>query len=76
SGRGSDGVCECDKQTEQAWSASQKAPSVTVTWGCRSHDFLADLGNNALYWIMIDIYLLDGLQPSPIDEALCNTMFN
>ena len=44
SGRGSDGVCECDKQTEQAWSASQKAPSVTVIWG-RGHDLLADLGN-------------------------------
>ncbi|MEZ6939956.1 hypothetical protein ACB035_15715, partial [Aeromonas sp. S12(2024)] len=39
----------CDKQTEQAWSASQKAPSVTVTWGWGSHDFLADLGNNAHY---------------------------
>ncbi|MEH8151132.1 hypothetical protein, partial [Aeromonas veronii] len=27
----------------------QKAPSVTVTWGWGSHDFLADLGNNALF---------------------------
>ncbi|WP_421186596.1 hypothetical protein, partial [Aeromonas enteropelogenes] len=25
----------------------QTAPSVAVTWGWRSHDFLADLGNNA-----------------------------
>ncbi|WP_429213691.1 hypothetical protein, partial [Aeromonas veronii] len=26
----------------------QKAPSVAVTWGWRSHDLLADLGNNAV----------------------------
>ncbi|MGY3953828.1 hypothetical protein ACW5WG_21565, partial [Aeromonas salmonicida] len=29
------------------WSACQKAPSVTVTWGWGNHDLLADLGNNA-----------------------------
>ncbi|HGY1044870.1 TPA: hypothetical protein ACNUWH_003814, partial [Aeromonas salmonicida subsp. salmonicida] len=47
SGR-SDGVCERDKQTEHPWSACQKAPSVTVTWGWGNHDLLADLGNNAV----------------------------
>ncbi|MGY3953819.1 hypothetical protein ACW5WG_21505, partial [Aeromonas salmonicida] len=31
------------------WSACQKAPSVTVTWGWGNHDLLADLGNNASY---------------------------
>ncbi|EPC4036726.1 TPA: hypothetical protein ACNUUU_003396, partial [Aeromonas salmonicida subsp. salmonicida] len=41
--------CERDKQTEHPWSACQKAPSVTVTWGWGNHDLLADLGNNA--WI-------------------------
>ena len=44
SGRRSDGVCECDKQTEYPWSACKKAPSVVVTWGCRSHGLRADLG--------------------------------
>lgn len=33
SGRGSDDVCERDKQTEQPWSARQTTPSVAVTWG-------------------------------------------
>ncbi len=47
SGR-SDGVSERDKQTEHPWSACQKAPSVTVTWGWGNHDLLADLGNNAV----------------------------
>ncbi|WP_217997169.1 hypothetical protein, partial [Aeromonas salmonicida] len=49
SGR-SDGVCERDKQTEHPWSACQKAPSVTVTWGWGNHDLLADLGNNAVIY--------------------------
>lgn len=49
SGRGGDGVCGCNQQTEHSWYASQKAPSVAVTWGRGSHDFLADLGNNAAY---------------------------
>ncbi|WP_447734065.1 hypothetical protein, partial [Aeromonas veronii] len=32
---------------EYPWPTCQKAPSVAVTWGWRSHDLLADLGNNA-----------------------------
>ncbi|MGY3952707.1 hypothetical protein ACW5WG_15190, partial [Aeromonas salmonicida] len=33
------------------WSACQKAPSVTVTWGWGNHDLLADLGNNASFCV-------------------------
>lgn len=47
SGRGSDDVCERDKQTEQPWSARQTTPSVAVTWGWGSSALTADLGNNA-----------------------------
>lgn len=43
---GSDGVCECDKQTEHPRPAGQKTPSVTVTWGWGSYVLTADLGNN------------------------------
>jgi len=48
SGRGSDGVCWCNQQTEHPWSACQKAPSVTVTWGWGSCGLMVDLGNNAI----------------------------
>ncbi|MGY3953750.1 hypothetical protein ACW5WG_21025, partial [Aeromonas salmonicida] len=48
------------------WSACQKAPSVTVTWGWGNHDLLADLGNNAVRHIFkpisyLEIQLLSGL---------------
>ncbi len=46
---GSDGVCWCNQQTEPPWSACQKAPSVTVTWGWGSRGLMVDLGNNAIY---------------------------
>ncbi|MCO4174558.1 hypothetical protein K8D10_22720, partial [Aeromonas veronii] len=32
---------------EYPWSAYQKAPSVTVTWGWGSCGLMVDLGNNA-----------------------------
>ncbi|MFM5091951.1 hypothetical protein ACEUBY_21110, partial [Aeromonas caviae] len=41
------GVCQCHKQTEYPWSACQKAPSVTVTWGWGSCGLMVDLGNSA-----------------------------
>ncbi|WP_429067880.1 hypothetical protein, partial [Aeromonas veronii] len=41
----------------------QKAPSVTVTWGWGSHDFLADLGNNAQ---LIDIEMPPQLNIPPL----------
>ncbi|MEI4996192.1 hypothetical protein, partial [Aeromonas caviae] len=34
-------------QTEYPWSACQKAPSVTVTWGWGSCGLMVDLGNSA-----------------------------
>ncbi|WP_429033484.1 hypothetical protein, partial [Aeromonas media] len=33
--------------TEYPWSACQKAPSVTVTWGWGSCGLIVDLGNSA-----------------------------
>ncbi|MFM5043708.1 hypothetical protein, partial [Aeromonas caviae] len=42
------GVCQCHKQTEYPWSACQKAPSVTVTWGWGSCGLMVDLGNSAV----------------------------
>ncbi|MEI4955951.1 hypothetical protein U1620_17930, partial [Aeromonas caviae] len=33
--------------TEYPWSACQKAPSVTVTWGWGSCGLMVDLGNSA-----------------------------
>ncbi|WP_043156534.1 hypothetical protein, partial [Aeromonas sp. HZM] len=34
--------------TEYPWSACQKAPSVTVTWGWGSCGLMVDLGNSAI----------------------------
>lgn len=45
SGRGSDGVCGRDKQTQYPWFACQKAQSVVAIWGRGRHGVLTDLGS-------------------------------
>ncbi|WP_290435585.1 hypothetical protein, partial [Aeromonas caviae] len=52
------GVCQCHKQTEYPWSACQKAPSVTVTWGWGSCGLMVDLGNSAASRLSPQIYPL------------------
>ncbi|WP_231867098.1 hypothetical protein, partial [Aeromonas enteropelogenes] len=47
------GVCQRHKQAEYPGPTCQKTSSVAVTQGWGSHDLLADLGNNALFFYTV-----------------------
>ena len=54
SGR-SDGLCVCGEQTERPWSASEKTPSVAISWDWGCCALKADLGNNAVQFRSSDL---------------------
>ncbi|WP_218972403.1 hypothetical protein, partial [Aeromonas caviae] len=64
------GVCQCHKQTEYPWSACQKAPSVTVTWGWGSCGLMVDLGNSAA------TTLLNINQNKKLEDVMANSTDN